>query len=119
MKLANNIRYLRKSKGFSQDDIAERLGYKSFTTIQKWESGVAEPPISALLKLSQLFGYSLNDLTSKDIESGEYSLCDHHSAIEIQYNSLDEIDRAKVEAYIDGLLSADKYQKKNTSAGTA
>ena len=39
MTLAKNIRYLRKQKGFSQEDIAKKLGYKSYTTIQKWEMG--------------------------------------------------------------------------------
>ena len=43
MVLGKNIRYLRKQKDMSQDKLAELLGYKSFTTIQKWESGVAEP----------------------------------------------------------------------------
>ena len=35
MCLGENIRFLRTKKGYSQDDIANMLGYKSFTTIQK------------------------------------------------------------------------------------
>ena len=42
MALAKNIRYLRKKMGYSQDDVAEKLGYKLYTTIQKWEMGTSE-----------------------------------------------------------------------------
>ena len=42
MKLSDNIRYFRKLRNLSQDEIAKRLGYKSFTTIQKWETGMAD-----------------------------------------------------------------------------
>ena len=40
MCLGENIRFLRTKKGYSQDDIASKLGYKSFTTIQKWEYSI-------------------------------------------------------------------------------
>lgn len=68
MCLANNIRYLRKKKNYSQDYIAEKLGYKSYTTIQKWESGVSEPSIAKLRELADLFDVDMNDMTTKDIE---------------------------------------------------
>ena len=75
MCLGENIRFLRTKKGYSQDDIANKLGYKSFTTIQKWESGVSEPPLKALKKLSELFNidndnnvYYLDDATGIVIE---------------------------------------------------
>ena len=65
MCLGENIRFLRTKKGYSQDDIANKLGYKSFTTIQKWESGVSEPPLKALKKLSEIFNIDMNDLATK------------------------------------------------------
>ena len=63
MVLADNIRYLRKKRGWSQDYLAERLGYKSYTTIQKWESGVSEPPLKKAHAIADLFGVDINDLT--------------------------------------------------------
>ena len=51
MSLAENIRFLRKKLGLSQDELAEKLGYKSYTTVQKWESGVADPPLKSLGKM--------------------------------------------------------------------
>lgn len=67
MCLGENIRFLRTIKGYSQDDIANMLGYKSFTTIQKWESGVSEPPLKALKKLSEIFNIDMNDLATKKL----------------------------------------------------
>ena len=71
MCLAKNIRYLRKKAGLSQEDIAQKLGYKSFTTIQKWESGVAEPSVLIVRKLAEIFGVDMNALTTTDIEKVE------------------------------------------------
>ena len=67
MCLGENIRFLRTKKGYSQDDIANMLGYKSFTTIQKWESGVSEPPLKALKKLYDIFNIDMNDLATKKL----------------------------------------------------
>ena len=67
MVLGKNIRYLRKQKDMSQDKLAELLGYKSFTTIQKWESGVAEPPFKTLVKIADLFQVDVDTLASDDL----------------------------------------------------
>lgn len=89
MALAKNIRYLRKQNEWSQDDLAEKLGYKSYTTIQKWESGVSEPPLKIVHALARVFKVDINDLTNIDLET--------NSAQE-QNNSkpdvLDEVDVA-------------------------
>ena len=69
MCLGENIRFLRTKKGYSQDDIANKLGYKSFTTIQKWESGVSEPPLKELKKLSEIFNIDMNDLATKKLST--------------------------------------------------
>lgn len=66
--LGDNIKYLRLQKGFSQEYIAEQLGYKSYTTIQKWESGVAEPPLKKLKELAILLNADINDMTNKDLK---------------------------------------------------
>ena len=68
MKLAKNIRYLRKKMGLSQDDLAKKFGYKSYTTIQKWESGVSEPPFKQLTALSKLFEVDMDTLINCDLE---------------------------------------------------
>ena len=74
MILAKNIRYLRKQRGFSQDYLAEKLGYKSYTTIQKWEMGTSEPPLKKLRKLATLFHVDIDDLTGVDLEKNGSSV---------------------------------------------
>ena len=71
MCLAKNIRYLRKKKEMSQDALADLLGYKSYTTIQKWEMGVSEPPIKQLRRMADLCGVDINDMAMVDIEKKE------------------------------------------------
>ena len=69
MPLAQNIRYLRRKQGWGQDTLAEKLGYKSYTTIQKWESGVSEPPLKVVHELAAIFRVDINDLTNGDLEN--------------------------------------------------
>ena len=49
------------------------MGYKSYTTIQKWETGISEPPISKLRALSELLGVHINDLASKELAAEDDS----------------------------------------------
>lgn len=69
--LAKNLKYLRLKHGFSQDYIAEKFGYKSYTTIQKWEMGTSEPSLEKLSALADLYNVDMNTLYTVDIESGE------------------------------------------------
>ncbi len=66
--LPKNIRYLRKKNEWSQEYVAEKLGYKSYTTIQKWEMGTSEPPLKKTRELADLFNVDIDDLTNKDLE---------------------------------------------------
>lgn len=72
MTLSKNIRYLRKAHNLTQEDIARKLNYKSFTTIQKWEEGTSEPPIDVIRGLGKIFGVSMDSLLNYDYENAEY-----------------------------------------------
>ena len=74
MGLADNIRYLRRKNNMSQDFIAEKLGYKSYTTIQKWETGVSEPSLEKLSELSKIFNIDIDDLVSRDLTKPELEI---------------------------------------------
>lgn len=69
MKMNDKLRNIRKSKGLSQEFIADTLGYKSFTTIQKWESGLSEPPIGKLSQLAKLYNIPITALLDDDNEN--------------------------------------------------
>lgn len=84
MGLGDNIRYLRIQQGYSQDYIADKLGYKSYTTIQKWESGVSEPPIKKLKELSVLLNVNMNDLANKNLEEESFLILPQKKGITIK-----------------------------------
>lgn len=65
MTLGKRLKNLRKLKGYSQDQVAQALDYKSFTTIQKWESDDAAPPVQILERLANLYGCQISDFFSE------------------------------------------------------
>ena len=71
MNFGKNVRYLRKRAGISQDDLADRLGYKSPTTIQKWEVDGNMPPIGIVQKVADFFHVGITELLNDDIDLGE------------------------------------------------
>ena len=54
-EIATRLKELRLKHNMEQADVAEKMGYKSFTTISKWESGINLPNGGKLAKLAQLF----------------------------------------------------------------
>ncbi len=66
MALKDRLRQLRKQAGYSQEELAKRFGYKSFTTIQKWEDGTSTPPMSVLLQLATLYHISFQQLLGEN-----------------------------------------------------
>lgn len=65
-EVGDRIKRLREAKGLEQSDLADMLGYKSQSTISKWESGTNLPTGKNMIKLAQIFG-----VTSDYILDGE------------------------------------------------
>ena len=65
MDFKSKIKTYRKDRGLSQQDLADHFGYKSFTTIQKWEDGSSTPPAKTVKLLAEFFGVSLEDLLNE------------------------------------------------------
>jgi len=64
--LADNIKYLRKKLGLSQEKLAGLLGLNR-GNIASYEKGSAEPKIENLLKMMQVFKVEVKDLVEKDL----------------------------------------------------
>ena len=60
-KLAENIRIYRKNMGFTQEQLAERLGI-TLGTISKWERGTSEPDLLYVMQIAELFHVSVDAL---------------------------------------------------------
>lgn len=54
MNLADSIQSLRKAKGISQEELAERVGV-SRQAVSKWESGQSIPDLEKIISLSDFF----------------------------------------------------------------
>lgn len=74
MEFKDNLRYLRRLNKMSQDEMAEKLGYKSFTTIQKWEDGSAFPRVSTLNKIAEMFNVDVDHLLKLNIRSEQVAV---------------------------------------------
>lgn len=64
--IATNLRVLRKQSGWSQTELAERVGLNR-GNIASYESGCAEPSICKLLRISNLFDITTRDITRRDL----------------------------------------------------
>ena len=54
MNIANRIQYLRKQKGFSQEELADKVGV-SRQAVSKWESEQSTPDLEKIIAMSELF----------------------------------------------------------------
>ncbi len=66
MKLQDKIIDLRKRRGYSQEELADRLDV-SRQAVSKWESGTSVPDLSRIIAMSELFGVSTDYLLKEDI----------------------------------------------------
>ena len=63
MEFGEKLRQLRKSRGLTQEELADAL-YVSRTAVSKWESGRGYPGIDSLKEISGFFTVSIDDLLS-------------------------------------------------------
>lgn len=68
MILAEKIMTLRKKKGWSQEELAEKLEI-SRQSVSKWESAASIPDIDRILALSRLFEVSTDYLLKDELEN--------------------------------------------------
>ncbi len=74
-QVGKRIKDLRQQLGLTQAELADKVGFTS-QTVSNWESGLREPDIDALVKLSSLFSVSLDHLLSGKKEDEKITLDD-------------------------------------------
>ena len=65
MEFHEKLQELRKSRGLTQEELAEVL-YVSRTAISKWESGRGYPSIDSLKEISNYFSVTIDELLSSE-----------------------------------------------------
>lgn len=63
VETANRLVQLRKKRGYSQEELAEKLGL-SRQAVSKWERAEASPDTDNLIALSKLYGITLDELVT-------------------------------------------------------
>lgn len=70
MVLGEKLQNLRKSKGYTQEQLAEAADI-SRQTLSKWELGTAKPDADNIVVISRIFGVSTDYLLIDDYDSDE------------------------------------------------
>ena len=65
MKFDEKLMSLRKAKGWSQEELANKIGV-SRQTISKWESSQTIPDMNKLMELSKIFEISVDELINEE-----------------------------------------------------
>ena len=108
MEFNNKLYELRKQKGFSQEELANRLNV-SRQTISKWEVGESTPDMEKLVAISDLFEVSLDELVKgeepKLAEPSEQIVkSELYSDIKEQVLTVDNKKKAKKGIKIAGII---------------
>lgn len=95
-----NLKFLRTKKSMTQDELAKKMN-KDYSTIGKWELGQRNPIMSDIIRISDIFNVSVQDLVEKDlrIKNDNYDeldvLFDKHKDI------LTDSDKALIKTIIE------------------
>ena len=82
MKFEEKMMDLRKKAGMSQEELADRLGV-SRQAVSRWELGSTQPDAPNLLKLSDLFGVSI-DWLLRDGDTAEAEVPQRKAVLQSQ-----------------------------------
>ena len=67
IEIANRLVKMRKAHGYSQEELAEKLGI-SRQAYAKWESGDAVPDVERAAQLAALYGVTVDSLMKTETE---------------------------------------------------
>lgn len=62
LKLYENIKNLRKQNNWTQEELAQKVGYTDRSAIAKIEDGRIDIPQSKIIKFAEVFGVNAGDL---------------------------------------------------------
>lgn len=96
MILSEKIMTLRKQNGWSQEELADKLGI-SRQSVSKWESTASIPDLDKIIKLSEIFGVSTDYLLKDEIDEIIWS----ESGDPVEKEKARSISLEEANAYLD------------------
>ena len=106
MTLGEKIKEQRKKLGYTQEALAERMDV-SRQAVAKWEKNLSAPTAEKLIALSNLFGPSLDDMTSLKAKTARRNNNYRLAAILLQLGALASCGNIAY-SEIDGVVIEDK-----------
>ncbi|MEJ8756730.1 XRE family transcriptional regulator [Pontibacter sp. H259] len=97
--VTSNLKYLRKKAGFTQAQLAEKLDIKR-SLVGAYEEGRAEPKLSTLVNIAQLFAITLDDLITVDLATNPGKVTSGGQAngkLRVLAITVDEDDKENIE----------------------
>ncbi len=83
-KIGKFIARLRKEKNLTQEQLAEQLNISN-RAVSKWERGINLPDASLMMKISDIFGITINELLSGElVKKNEYENKAEENLIELK-----------------------------------
>jgi transcriptional regulator with XRE-family HTH domain len=62
VNLGKYLKEKREGAGFSQKEVADKLGYTTPQFVSNWERGVSQPPLKTLKKIGEMYKVSSDEL---------------------------------------------------------
>ena len=93
--LAQNIKYLRRKRKISQQELADQLNV-SRTTLGDYERGHTEPNIDTLINMANLFEVKIDELLKQDLSLKELEII-RNKELRVLAISVDSSDRSNIE----------------------
>ncbi len=120
MSIGKNIKQLREQKGLLQKEVAAKLGV-GYTNYNKIETGIREPSVKELQKLSKLYRLTVDQIINLDSDVPKEVNIKNEPAVEQLHllEQLDEEDKTTVFKIIDTMLTKKKFKdffQKNVAA---
>jgi transcriptional regulator with XRE-family HTH domain len=110
-----NIKRARRKLGWTQEELASRMGYKSKSTINKIELGINDIPQSKIVQFAEVLGVTPGYIMGWEQEPEDMGAL---AAMVLKdpgllnlaknYITLDEADRATVAALVESLAAKKK-----------
>ena len=121
MNIGERIRYKRMERGWSQRDLAEKMGYSNHSTIGKIETGKVDPPTSKVAQFAEVLGTSIAYLHGweEEIEKAPEEMAERHFQIIMDadisemfddFKLLDEAQRKIVKDLVKNLAATKKTE---------
>lgn len=115
MTIGDRVRECRIKKGMTQTELAEKLGYKSKSSITHIESG-RDIPRGMVAELAAILGTTPSHLMGWDELAPADIITDNEQQLLDLFRQLNVAGKEVVIDYVDTLVTSGKYKKTDTNS---